>query len=153
MTAFRVFIAIAVLLAAFSSIVAAQSDEELEIFGLVNRERTKARLRALGWDDEIARVARNYSRQMAGGGFFDHYDPNGKTVIDRAAKIDRWSKIGENLFMSDGMDDFTSFSVRGWMRSTTHRRNILDREWTATGIGVYKTSDHKIYVTQIFVLR
>ncbi len=153
MVSFRVLIATALLLGAFSGIASAQSDEEFEIFDLVNRERTKTRLGALGWDEEIARVARNYSRKMARERFFDHYDPKGKTVIDRAAKIDRWSKIGENLFMCDGMDDFTSFSVRGWMRSTTHRRNILDREWTATGIGIYKTSDDKIYVTQIFLLR
>lgn len=153
MAAFRVLIAIAVLLAGFSGVVSAQSDDEFEIFGLVNRERTKSRLGALEWDGDLAKVARSYSRQMAREGFFDHYDPKGKTVIDRAAKVDRWSKIGENLFMCSGMDNFTSFSVRGWMRSTTHRRNIMDRGWTATGIGIARSRDDRIYVTQVFIRR
>ena len=103
-------------------------------------------------DDDLARVARNFSRQMARERFFSHSDRDGKTVIQRAAKVS-WSKIGENLFMCDGMDDFTAFSVRGWMRSLTHRQNILDREWTDTGIGVYRTPDDRVYVTQVFVRR
>ncbi|HQU91872.1 MAG TPA: CAP domain-containing protein [Pyrinomonadaceae bacterium] len=131
---------------------AAQSNEESDIFELVNRERTRSRLGYLEWDDDLARVARNFSRQMALENFFGHSDRDGKTVIQRAAKVG-WSKIGENLFMCDGMNDFTSFSVRGWMRSPTHRQNILDREWTDTGIGIYRTRDNRVYVTQVFVRR
>lgn len=131
---------------------AAQSNEESDIFELVNRERTRSRLGYLEWDDDLARVARNFSRQMALENFFGHSDRDGKTVIQRAAKVG-WSKIGENLFMCDGMNDFTSFSVRGWMRSPTHRQNILDREWTDTGIGIYRTRDNRVYVTQVFVVR
>ena len=130
----------------------AQSADESEIFQLINRERTKARLAALEWDDRVASVARNYSRQMARENFFDHYDPEGRTVIERAAKL-KWSKIGENLFTGDEIPNFESFAVKGWMRSPTHRHNILDREWTATGIGVYRTNDDRIYVTQVFVSR
>lgn len=130
----------------------AQSGDESEIFDLVNRERGRSRLSYLSWDDELARVARNFSRQMAREGFFSHSDRNGRTVIQRASKVS-WSKIGENLFMCSGMDDFTGFSVRGWMRSPSHRKNILDREWTDTGIGVYRTRDDEIFVTQVFVRR
>ena len=140
-----------VVLGLFSAVIA-QSDEESEIFRLVNRERSKSRLSYLEWDDDVARVARNFSRQTARENFFSHADRDGKTVIQRAAKVS-WSKIGENLFMCDGMDDFTGFSVRGWMRSPTHRRNILDREWTDTGIGVYQARDGTTYVTQVFVKR
>ena len=134
------------------SAINAQSNEESEIFDLVNRERSRTRLNYLDWDDDLARVARNFSRQMARENFFDHADRQGRTVIQRAAD-ERWSKIGENLFMGSGMDDFTAFSVRGWMKSPTHRRNILDREWTDTGIGIYRTRDDRVYVTQVFVRR
>lgn len=134
------------------AILRAQSDEELYIFDLINRERSKARLSALEWDDRVASVARNYSRQMAKEHFFDHYDPAGRTVTDRAAKL-RWSKIGENLFSGDEIPNFEVFAVKGWMRSPTHRYNILDREWTATGVGFYRSGDDRLYVTQIFVSR
>lgn len=130
----------------------AQSAEETEVFDLVNRERVKARLQPLEWDDRAANVARNYSRQMAREGFFGHYDRNGLTVIERASKL-KWSKIGENLFMGDQISNFESFAVKGWMRSTTHRFNILDREWNTTGIGIYRAKYDRIYVTQVFLSR
>ena len=149
---FLLALALSTVIFGLFSAAAAQLDEEADIFALVNRERTRSRLSYLEWDDDLARVARNFSRQMARENFFSHSDSEGRTVIQRASKVS-WSKIGENLFMCDGMDDFAAFSVRGWMKSPSHRKNILDREWTDTGIGVYRTRDDRIYVTQVFVRR
>ena len=130
-----------------------QSDEEMEIFRLVNTERAKQRLQQLDWDDRIARVARDHSKQMARGGFFAHQDREGKTVVDRASerRLGGWSKIGENLFMCDEIDGFERYSVRGWLRSPSHRRNMLNREWTTTGIGVFRSRHGRIFVTQVFI--
>jgi uncharacterized protein YkwD len=130
-----------------------QSDEEFEIFRLVNNERAKQRLRPLAWDDDIADVARDHSRQMARQNFFAHQDPKGRTVVDRAEQRDLrgWNKIGENLFMCDEIDGFERYSVRGWLKSSSHRRNMLNREWSTTGIGVYRARDGRIYVTQVFI--
>jgi uncharacterized protein YkwD len=89
---------------------------------------------------------------MAREGFFDHYDPAGKTVTDRAlsARIRNWSSIGENLFMCDEHPYFETTAVRGWMKSRTHRTNMLDRSWTATGIGISTARDGSIFITQVF---
>lgn len=129
------------------------SNDEYEIFNLVNNERRKKRLADLYWDDELARIARKYSQQMARQHFFSHYDSDGKSVIDRAnsAKIKGWSKIGENLFYCEGVDDFDNLAVKGWMKSPGHRQNILDNAWTSTGIGIALSNDGKIFVTQIFL--
>ena len=130
----------------------AQSPDEGEVFQLVNRERSRAHLTTLVWDDRLAKLARDYSRQMAREGFFDHYDPRGRTVTDRAlaARIRDWSMIGENLFMCEDHPYFATTAVRGWMRSQTHRTNILDRDWTTTGIGIATARDGSIFVTQVF---
>ena len=130
-----------------------QSDEEFEIFRLVNSERAKQRLRPLVWDDDVANVARDHSRQMGRQGFFAHQDPRGRTVVERAEGRDvrGWSKIGENLFMCDEVDEFERYSVRGWLKSPSHRRNMLNREWSTTGIGIYRSRDGRIYVTQVFI--
>ena len=130
-----------------------QSNEEFEIFQLVNVERARQRLRPLAWDDDVANVARDHSRQMARQNFFAHQDPKGRTVVDRAEQRDvrGWSKIGENLFMCDEIDGFERYSVRGWIKSPSHRRNMLNREWSTTGIGVYRSRDGRIYVTQVFI--
>ena len=128
----------------------AQSRGETDVFALVNRERSRARLESLAWDDDLAEVARNYSRRMAREGFFDHYDPNGKTVMDRASRLRGWSSIGENLFVCDGHTAFAATAIRGWMNSKTHRTNMLDRGWTATGIGIATARNGSIYITQVF---
>lgn len=147
---FSSFVVTVTLIAALCAFAQAQSQGESEVFGLVNRERARARLGGLAWDDGLARVARDYSRRMAREGFFDHYDPNGKTVIDRAARLKNWSSIGENLFVCDEQPYFATTAVRGWMRSSTHRMNMLDRNWTATGIGIATARDGSIFVTQVF---
>lgn len=132
--------------------LSAQSNDEADIFALVNRERVKHRLQPLEWDDKIAELARNYSRRMAREGFFDHYDPNGKSVSDRARKVD-WETIGENLFMGTERPQLNVFAVRGWMRSDSHRKNILNKVFTASGLGIARGKDGNIYVTQVFLSR
>jgi uncharacterized protein YkwD len=147
---FSSFVVTVTVIAGLCAIARAQSRGESEVFDLVNRERSRAHLGQLEWDDQLAQVARDYSRRMAREGFFDHYDPNGKTVLDRAARLRNWSSIGENLFVCDEHPEFAITAVRGWMKSPTHRMNILERTWTATGIGIATGRDGSIFITQVF---
>jgi uncharacterized protein YkwD len=148
------FIGFAPFTAAQRSDRVANSDET-RILSLINRERSRRGLSDLGWNDDLAILARGYSERMAREHFFSHVDSSGSDVVDRARKmrIRGWSKIGENLFMCDADGDFTSLSVRGWMHSPTHRDNILDPEWRATGIGVAYARNGDIYITEIFADR
>lgn len=129
------------------------SNDEFRIHYLINNERRKKGLSDLYWDENLARMARAFSRQMARESFFSHYDRDGNTVVDRAkiSNIRGWSKIGENLFFCKGYNDFDALAVRGWMNSSEHRRNILDRNFNATGIGIAKSGDGQIYITQVFI--
>jgi uncharacterized protein YkwD len=128
------------------------SGDEYAIHNLVNNERRKKGLSELFWDENLARLARSYSKQMARESFFSHYDRNGDSVVERAqnSNILDWSKIGENLFFCEGYDDFDALAVSGWMKSSEHRRNILDRQFNTTGIGIAETRDGRIYITQVF---
>lgn len=127
--------------------------EEFEIFELINNRRQKSRLGQLDWDNKLAQMARRYSEDMASGNFFSHYDKRGRTVSDRAQSsgIRGWRGIGENLFYCDGYDDFSSVAVKGWLSSSGHRKNMLNPEWTATGIGIASDSLGRIYITQVFI--
>lgn len=127
-----------------------QTQDESAIFQLVNRERSRTHLGELMWDERLAKVARDYSRRMAREGFFDHYDSNGKTVTDRASRIRGWSRIGENLFVCDPHASYPTTAIRGWMKSPTHRTNILEPSWTATGVGIAVARDGSIFITQVF---
>ena len=146
------FVIATIIITQLSALTFGQSGSEGEVFDMVNRERSRARLRTLEWDGRLARLARDYSRQMAREGFFDHYDPDGRTVIDRAqkARLSNWASIGENLFFCDPHDYFAETAIRGWMKSRTHRTNMLDRNWTATGVGIATARDGSIYITQVF---
>lgn len=148
---FSSYVLTAVLFAS-AVLVSAQSRGEYDVYQLINQERSKARLGTLEWDDRLAKLARDYSRQMAREGFFGHYDRSGRTVTERAlsANIKDWSIIGENLFFCEEHPSFIQTAVTGWMKSRTHRTNILDRDWTTTGIGIATARDGSIFVTQVF---
>lgn len=127
-------------------------DDEYHIFELVNRERARVRLSQLQWDDQLADLARSYSEQMADENFFSHYDRSGATVVQRAEqqRVKGWARIGENLFETYGLNDISAFAIRGWMRSPSHRSNMLDRSWDATGIGIAVARNGKVYITEVF---
>jgi uncharacterized protein YkwD len=126
---------------------------ETRIFSLINRERGRTGLGQLGWDDRLADLARRYSEKMAREHFFEHIDSDGNDVVARArqSRIRGWDRIGENLFMCSPTNDYTSLSIRGWMHSPSHRENLLDPDWTETGVGVAVDRDGTIYITEVFV--
>ena len=129
-----------------------QDSKESQVFSLINRERYHSGLPQLAWDDSLANLARSYSQTMAREGFFDHIDSHGDSVVERArhARIRGWQKIGENLFECEPTNELPSLAIRGWMHSPSHRENILDPEWRATGIGIAFASNGDIYVTEVF---
>jgi uncharacterized protein YkwD len=124
--------------------------DEARIFALVNRRRESDRRPSLRWDDEIAAVARQYSERMAKESFFDHFDPEGHSAVDRASNVRGWRSIGENLFVCEDIDDLPAFALDGWLDSPTHRTTMLDVQWTSTGVGVARASNGDLYVTQLF---
>lgn len=127
--------------------------EERKLLQMVNLEREKRGLDNLIWNSKLADLARSFSQKMANENFFSHFDSDGNSVVERAKgmKINRWKSIGENLFMSDSYINFTQTAIKGWMKSTTHRENILNKYYDESGIGIAKSKDGKIFVTQVFM--
>jgi uncharacterized protein YkwD len=151
-----VFFGVCLNTAAFvSPVFPLTSADESDIFRLVNRERQRAGLAVVEWDRGAAALARQYAERMAAERFFAHVDPDGYTATERAerAGLRHWSRIGENLFACDPTPAFTTLAVRGWMRSQSHRQNMLDPNWTAGGVGMAEGRDGTIYVVQIFLER
>lgn len=64
-----------------------------------------------------------------------------------------WSRIAENLAtMSGPASNVAAQTVRLWLDSEGHRRNMLEPAYTHTGVGVAIDSDGIWYVTQVYVL-
>lgn len=128
---------------------------ESNILLFLNRERRRNGLVELLTDTDLQKIARSYSEKMAREKFFGHNDLSGATVLTRVknSKIVIWKRVGENLFFSTSKDNLVNTSVKGWLKSAPHKRNILDAIFNYTGIGIAQSSDGLVYVTQIFMAR
>lgn len=133
----------------------AATGAERRAFDLVNRERAARGEQQLMWDDDLARVARQHSENMARGNFFSHTDPTGRDTASRAANggVCGWRALAENIAYNQGFEDPVGFAVERWMESSKHRDNILRATFTHAGLGIAKAADGTLYFTQVFVTR
>ncbi len=136
--------------AAFSSF-----DLEKQAFALLNTQRAAQGLPALVWNDDVAKIARMHSENMAKYKFFSHTGLDGLMVNDRAdlCGVSRWKSIGENIAYNRGYENPVEFAVERWMHSTSHRENILNDRWKESAVGVAVSEDGAFYFTQVFLIR
>lgn len=117
-----------------------------QVHGRVNALRTRYGLPELQWCELLAEAAEKHSREMAVYGYFDHISPvSGMGLYERISALGaHFIAASENIAVNhpDGI-----FAVSGWLNSPEHRKNILNPDWTHTGIGVFD----KCY-TQIFAV-
>ena len=127
---------------------------EQEALDEVNAERQAAGLTPLVCTPELCRLARSDSRDMVERHFFDHQDPDGRRVNERADQAGiQWRSVGENIARNRGFKDPAAVAVREWMKSAGHRENILDARYLETGIGAWIAPDKTVYFTQVFMVR
>ena len=128
---------------------------EQQVFELINKKRAEIGLPALVWNDDVARIARIHSENMANYKFFSHAGLDGKMVNNRADDlgVSKWRAIGENIAYNRGFANPIEFAVEGWMKSPAHRDNILSERWKESGIGIAIASDGTYYFTEVFLLR
>jgi uncharacterized protein YkwD len=124
---------------------------ERQAFNAINSERAKNGLSPLAWDGELCGVARRHSEQMGRHNFFDHEGPDGN-LLDRVSGIN-WKSLGENIAYNQGQDDPAGVAIDQWMHSPKHRANILRRDFTHSAIGITRTADGRVYLTQVFITR
>jgi uncharacterized protein YkwD len=127
---------------------------ERRAFDLINAERRRSGEEPLAWDEELCRMARQHSEEMARQDFFGHEGPSGDTVERaHALGIRGWRALGENIAYNQGYDDPAAFVVQRWMGSAKHRANILSGMFTRSGLGIARAADGRIFFTQVFVAR
>lgn len=124
------------------------TQDELEIFNLINEKRVANGLKALNLDKEVVIVARDKAKDMAGNNYFSHTSPTYGSPFDMLKKYGiSYKSAGENLAGNSS----NTKAVEAWMNSEGHRANILNSSFNYTGIGVVSSSKYgKIYV-QMFI--
>lgn len=151
---------------------------EKQVHKITNQYRIQNGLASLSWDDNLAKIARSHSQDMAKRNYFDHETPEGAGPTDRATSFGYTCEqlvgnliyygIGENIFQNNlydrtwytggvltsyewnSQEEIAQSTVDGWMNSSGHRENILRDMHEKEGIGIEISDDHKVYITQNF---
>jgi uncharacterized protein YkwD len=140
---------------AASNVAAGVSSLERRAFELTNAQRIANGESPLVWDAELSRMARMHSQEMARTGLFDHVGPDGRDMRARAhgSNVRGWSVMAENIAYNQGFDDPAAFAVQRWMRSVKHRDNILNANFTRSAVGIARSADGRVFLTQLFIAR
>ena len=136
-----------------SSAPVAASSLERRAFDAINTERARYGLAPLVWDADLLRMARLHSEKMARLNFFDHEGPDGDLPARARQSGVRWRSLAENIALNQGYSDPVALAVEQWMHSAGHRDNILRRIFTHSAIGIARSSDGRVYLTQVFIMR
>lgn len=127
--------------------ISTNSEAELKMLEMVNKERTSRGLQALIMDGPLREVARLHSKDMFEQGYFSHYAPSGLSPFDRMQKDNiSFNYAGENLALAPSVD----FAMQGLMNSPGHKANILSPNFKKVGIGAIDGGIYGIMFSQEF---
>ncbi len=121
---------------------------------LVNRARRQHGLRPLKMQDDLRKVAREHSKDMARLDYFEHKNFLGQSHVERLqeAKVTDIHS-GENLAKIGGYTHPLLRAHQGLMNSPGHRANILNPSYNTVGIGIHRAENKILYFTQNFAKR
>lgn len=123
------------------------ASREEQVVAIVNRERAAAGCGAVRINAQLATAARRHSADQAATNTMSHTGSDGSDFVARARRAGYQSPIGENVAMGYRTPEAV---MEGWMNSDGHRRNILNCQAKAIGVGVATASDGSLYWTQVF---
>ena len=104
------------------------------IISLTNQERVQENLPPLTTNSKLTSAAAQKASDMLAHDYFAHISPSGVTPWFWMSKVGYTYQVaGENLAI-----DFTEAEdvVSAWMASPTHRANIVQPDYTETGVAV-----------------
>ena len=122
-----------------------------KLYQLTNLEREKNNLPLLTHNTQLAQAAREKAGDMFKKNYWAHYSPDGTTPWDFILNSNyHYEYAGENLaknfLFSQGVID-------AWMASSTHKDNILKKDYTDVGFAVVNgvlNGEETTLVVQIF---
>jgi uncharacterized protein YkwD len=130
---------------------------EKAVHEVINEFRTEKGRDSVDFNDGLARISRNHSRNMAKKDFFDHTDPKGRSPGMRADYFGYPdAAITENLYRTQTPSEgyprqvVGDHAVSSWKDSPSHRRAMLWTGAVVVGVGAYVTEDEVILVTAMF---
>ncbi|HEY4427217.1 MAG TPA: CAP domain-containing protein [Solirubrobacteraceae bacterium] len=112
------------------------------ILCLVNRERAQNGEMPLRLSQDLVQAAEGHSQELISADYFAHVSPSGETPVDRVRETGYIPGpsvgyvIGENLAWGTYGLSTPAAIVSAWIASPGHLANILESQYSETGIGV-----------------
>jgi uncharacterized protein YkwD len=124
----------------------AATHSERRLFNLVNQERQAQAVPSLKWNDALATAARQHAEVMAQHGEAQHVFPGEANMSARAREAGaRFTWLSENVIQGTSAEQ----AHGAFMKSPSHRANILDRDMDSVGVGVVE-KDGQVFVVEDF---
>jgi uncharacterized YkwD family protein len=126
------------------------TDQCSRILILVNSERAKVGIQPLTINSALNKLAAIKSQDIVEKAYFDHHSPTFGSSFDMMKTHGiNYIFAGENL----AIDVYADNAHAAWMNSEAHKRNILNPNFTAIGIGIYAKGNNSYAYTQLFIGR
>lgn len=126
------------------------------IIAEANRARAADGAGQLRSHEALQRAAQSHADELAVRGVLDHGSPTpGRATLGERLKAVGVSmrEAGENLAMLHAQTgNVPPAAVRMWLTSEGHRRNLLNRNFTHTGVGIARDSRGNWYIVQLYLL-
>ena len=124
------------------------SNDEKEVFNLINQQRNNNGINSLKIDEEVQRVAKIKAQDMVNNNYFSHESPTYGTPFNMLSNFKiSYKTAGENIAANSS----NSGAVTAWMNSSGHKANILNSNFTHTGIGVVSSQKYGKIFVQMFI--
>lgn len=136
---------------------------EYTVHEKINEIRSENGLHKLEYDERLAAIGRYHSWDMAQKGYFSHNSTTGLKFDERFTLYDyNCPYAAENIALFPGPTHLYENNsipleitlaeelVEGWMNSPGHRKNILNPNYKAEGIGIFITEKGTMYASQEF---
>jgi len=120
---------------------------QLNILNSTNIERQKHKLTQFKLNNLLSKSAQYKAEDIVKNDYWSHTSPEGLTPWDFIKHVGyEYSIAGENL-ARDYSD--TDSLIKAWMKSPSHRSNILNNNFTEIGIGITTGLQNGIYTVVV----
>ncbi len=118
--------------------------EEKTFLDRTNSLRSSQGVAPLKSHDTLNKKAEDWARHMATTGRLSHSN------LSSGLGGLNWKSLGENVAMSSPTSDTLLTIHNKFVSSGPHRANLVNGKFTHMGIGVYKATDGRVWVTEVF---
>lgn len=113
---------------------------EKEVLDLVNEIRKKNKLGPVEWQEDLARAARYHAQDMAYDNYMQHatFDKKNKKLVEICGTFERIEKFIEMSYLAENISagkTNAKDTVQAWMKSKSHKANILNPNFKFLGVG------------------